>query len=442
MLWPRVGGWLGPGGPPGLQNRRRAAQRAAVGSTPIHPRLRFLTVVIMLPDSSLTTTTERLLPAVRRVMLVAECTEGTPALGYAARFRGTLNGASEAAFSHLDPIFESQGMGLFFRKEGDLDVILAVAGRQQPRPSNPWILGGLLGLTILSVLFAGIMYGYTGPPTLGNMLRAWPVGVPFAASLITILGSHELGHYFAARRHGTPVSLPYFLPFPGSPFGTLGAFIQLKQTPRDRNALLDIAMAGPLAGLLPAIPLLIYGLSHSNIGPLPTDPHLLGGLEGNSILYLALKWIVTGRLLPAPASYAGVPPLLYWIRYVFTGTPLPLGGTDVYLHPVAWAAWAGLLVTALNLIPAGQLDGGHVMYVVLGERARRLWPFLLGGLLLLGLVWQGWLLWAGLIFLFGRTYARPLDEITPLDPRRKAVAAFGLLLFFLLFIPLPLLSLT
>ena len=91
MLWPRVGGWLGPGGPPGLQNRRRAALRAAVGSTPIHPRLRFLPVVIMLPDSSLTTTTERLLPSVRGVMLVAECTEGTPALGYAARFRGALN---------------------------------------------------------------------------------------------------------------------------------------------------------------------------------------------------------------------------------------------------------------------------------------------------------------------------------------------------------------
>jgi membrane-associated protease RseP (regulator of RpoE activity) len=95
----------------------------------------------------------------------------------------------------------------------------------------------------------------------------------------------------------------------------------------------------------------------------------------------------------------------------------------------------------LNLIPAGQLDGGHIMYVVLGERARRLWPFLLGGLLLLGLVWPGWLLWAGLIFLFGRTYARPRDEITPLDPRRRLVAALGLVLFILLFIPVPLLSL-
>jgi Zn-dependent protease len=396
----------------------------------------------MIPDSSLTTTTERLLPAVRQVMAVAECMEGAAAMGYAARFRGALTVASEGAYTRLDPVFEQQGMSLFFRKEGDLDVILAVAGRLQPRPSNPWILGGLLGLTILSVLFAGILYGYEGPPRLGEMLRAWPVGVPFAASLITILGAHELGHYFAARWHRTPVSLPYFLPFPGSPFGTLGAFIQLKQSPRDRNALLDIAMAGPLAGLLPAIPLLIYGLSHSTIGPLPMDPHQLGGLEGNSIVYLGLKWIVTGQLLPAPASYAGVPPFLYWVRYLFTGTPLPLGGTDVYLHPVAWAGWAGLLVTALNLIPAGQLDGGHVMYVVLGERARRLWPFLLGGLLLLGLVWPGWLLWAGLIFVFGRTYARPLDEITPLDPRRKAVAILGLILFFLLFIPLPLLSLT
>jgi membrane-associated protease RseP (regulator of RpoE activity) len=331
-------------------------------------------------------------------------------------------------------------MGLVFRKEGDLDVILAIPGRRQPRPSNPWILGGLLVLTILSVIFAGILYGYEGPGTLGDILRSWPSGLPFAASLITILGAHELGHYFAARRHGSAVSLPYFLPFPGSPFGTLGAFIQLKEPPRNRNAMLDIALAGPLSGLAFAIPLLVYGLSLSKVTTLPTDPHLVGGLEGNSLLYLFLKWVVTGRLLPAPLSYDGVPPVLYWIRYLFTGTPVPLGGLDVFLHPVAWAAWAGLLVTALNLLPAGQLDGGHVLYVLLGERARRLWPFLLAGLAVLGLVWPGWLLWAGLIFLFGRTYARPMDEITPLDGRRRVLAGFGLLLMVLLFTPVPLLS--
>jgi membrane-associated protease RseP (regulator of RpoE activity) len=153
---------------------------------------------------------------------------------------------------------------------------------------------------------------------------------------------------------------------------------------------------------------------------------------------LLLKVIVKGQLLPHPFTYAGVAPLFYWIRYFFTGTPLPAGGLDVTLHPIAWAGWAGLLVTSLNLIPAGQLDGGHVMYVLLGKYTNRLLPFILGGLVLLGFVWNGWWLWAALIFLLGRYHAEPLDQITQLDPKRQALALLGVLVFILVFMPVPL----
>jgi membrane-associated protease RseP (regulator of RpoE activity) len=145
-------------------------------------------------------------------------------------------------------------------------------------------------------------------------------------------------------------------------------------------------------------------------------------------------------MLPEPTSYQGLPPLLYWIRYFFTGRPLPLGGLDVQLHPVAWAGWAGLLVTALNLIPAGTLDGGHILYVLLGKRMRAIFPYILGALVAMVFVWSGWWLWAALLFMLGRVYAEPLDQITPLDPRRKMLAIFALIIFVLVFTPVPLIQ--
>ena len=164
------------------------------------------------------------------------------------------------------------------------------------------------------------------------------------------------------------------------------------------------------------------------------------GFEGNSIFYLALKFAVFGELLPRPESFAGLSPMIYWLQYFFTGTPLPHGGVDVTLNQVAWAGWAGLLVTALNLIPAGQLDGGHLLYVLFGRNARKLLPVILGILVFLGFVWSGWWLWAFLIMFLGRVHAEPLDQITPLDQRRKVIAIIGLVLFILLFMPVPLMT--
>jgi membrane-associated protease RseP (regulator of RpoE activity) len=171
------------------------------------------------------------------------------------------------------------------------------------------------------------------------------------------------------------------------------------------------------------------------INPLPGQGFTL---EGNSILYLLAKYIIFGQLLPAPANYDGLSPAIYWIRYFFTGRPLPIGGLDVLIDPIAWAGWAGLLVTALNLIPAGQLDGGHIVHALLGRHARLLLPFVLVGLVLLAFVWPGWWLLAILVLLLGRVDAEPLDQITQLDPRRKIVAVAGFILFFLVFTPIPL----
>lgn len=386
---------------------------------------------------------ERLLAQVRQVMRVSDVTTGKD---FAVRYRGRLMIPADEAYDRLEPAFAREGTTLLFREEGGDHVVLGVSGRIQPRPSNPWTNLALFLLTLLSVLFAGALYAYDGPnieslsALVLAVLRSLPKGVPFAASLLAILGAHEFGHYLAARHHKTAVSLPYFLPFPGSTFGTMGAFIQLKAPPRNRRVLLDIGLAGPLAGLVVAIPILLVGLALSKVGPLPANPsQAVGqGVEGNSILYLAAKLLVTGRLLPAPASYQGMSPLVYWISYFFLGRPLPFGAQDVLLHPMAWAGWAGLLVTALNLIPAGQLDGGHVLFVLLGRRASRVLPFIIVALVALGLVWQGWWLWAALIFFMGRTHAQPLDGITPLDGRRKALAVFGLILFFLVFTPVPL----
>jgi membrane-associated protease RseP (regulator of RpoE activity) len=151
-----------------------------------------------------------------------------------------------------------------------------------------------------------------------------------------------------------------------------------------------------------------------------------------------MKFIVFGDWLPAPVNLGGMNPLIYWLRYFFTGQPVPYGGLDVLLHPVAWAGWAGLLITALNLIPAGQLDGGHIIYSLFGRKSRIILPFVLVALIILGTVWSGWWLWAFIIFLLGRAHAEPLDQITPLDSRRKALAVFGLVVFVLVFTPIPL----
>ena len=383
-------------------------------------------------------------PIVARFLNIDNVTWGEPKKGYIVRYRGhLLNDDSAAAYDELSGLLTSHNVTPLFRKEEGVHAVVLVPAVSRPRPSKTWVPILMFILTVFSVLFAGTIYAYNGPvtddfmETLGIILRNLSAGIPFAVSLLAILLAHEFGHYLIGRYHGTVVTLPYFIPFPLSYFGTMGAFIQLKETPKNKRILLDIGLAGPIAGLVVAIPILILGLYLSELNRLPYTVQP-GGLEGNSILYLFLKYIVYGEWLPKPVSYNGLSPLLYWARYIFTGFPLPRGGMDVTLHPVAWAGWAGLLVTALNLIPAGQLDGGHIIYTLMGRRAAKLLPFILASLVLLGMVWSGWWLWALIIFFLGRIYAEPLDQITPLDKNRKFLAVLGIIVFILVFIPVPL----
>jgi Zn-dependent protease len=378
---------------------------------------------------------------VSRFLRIDDTTWGQEKKGYLVRYRGQLyNQDSAQAYDQLAEALRSQNITPLFRLEGDRHVIILMNGVIRTKPTRVWPNILFFLLTVLCVMFVGAGYGSLSasmPASLNGWVDYMLGGLPFAAALLAILACHEFGHYLAARYHKTAVTLPFFIPLPVG-FGTLGAFIQLKEPPKNRRILLDIGIAGPLAGLIVALPILLYGLYHSPVNTLPVQLPLAQGFEGNSILYLFLKYIVKGQLLPHPVTFGGLSPILYWVRYFFTGTPLPAGGLDVSLNSIAWAGWIGLLVTALNLIPAGQLDGGHIMYVLLGKRASRLLPFRLIAMVGLSFVYSGWLLWVALVFLLGRYHAEPLDQITPLDPNRRLLAILGVVVFILVFMPVPL----
>lgn len=365
---------------------------------------------------------------------------------YLIRFTGQLTRPSEEAYHHLSSSLTSLQITPWFRLvENQVEVTLRnTISRKEP--PNQRINYLLFLITFASILFAGILTVYDGPQTL-NIGLIWAYSrlhlgeaFAFAISLLSILTAHEFGHYFAARYHKTKVTLPYFIPFPLSPFGTMGAFIQLLEPPRNKKVLLDIGLAGPLAGFIVTIPVLIIGLSLSVVDQIPVALPENFTFEGNSLFYLGMKYLIHGAWLPEPASFNGLSPVIYWVRYFFTGHPFPRGGLDVIIHPVAWAGWAGLLVTSLNLIPAGQFDGGHLIYSLYGKRLKWLRPLTLVILVTLGFLWSGWWLWAFMILLLGNRYAEPLDEITELDPTRKFIAWIGLVLFFLIFMPVPLVT--
>jgi membrane-associated protease RseP (regulator of RpoE activity) len=337
----------------------------------------------------------------------------------AARFVGRLRLDSEAAYDRLDAGFRTLRHTPIFREERGRHVILALKGRIEPQPRSWWPNLILFILTVVSVLLVGTELALPSldriPPdrvlsyVFSNLWR----GLPYALSILLILGGHELGHYFAARRHGLAVTLPYFIPLPFlSPFGTMGAFIQLRQPMRNRKVLLDVGAAGPLTGLVFAVPLLFIGLAHAQTGSLP--PNTFYSQEGDSLLYAFAKLITFGQILPS-------------------------NGVDVFIdsNQLAWAGWTGLLVSALNLIPIGQLDGGHIIYALFGERARVLYYPLI--IVMIGLVFvtQVWLLWVVLLFVFGRVYATPLDMITPLDKPRRWVGVLAMVVFLLIFVPAP-----
>ena len=402
-----------------------------------------------------TTVTDSIKNIIEQVFQIDDITIGGSKDSFLFRFRGRLlEEDSESTFLQLEGRLKSFKMTPLFRMEDGRHVILIVDNSKTPGESNPWINLLMFLFTIASVLLTGAIVNTNTILTNDiakniqiilakfTMLSLIMEGWPFAASMLGILLAHEFGHYLMGRHYGIPMTLPYFIPLPFSPFGTMGAVINMKEIPKNRRQLLDIGLAGPLAGLIVTIPVLYIGLKLSTLDTLPlANAGSATGtlsLEGNSVVYLFLKYLVFGKLLPVPLDFGQAGPVLYWVRYFFTSTPFPAGGTDVMLSSVAWAGWAGLLVTAFNLIPAGQLDGGHVLYVLVGkERMQKLYPVLLVILIGLGFVWFGWWFWAAILFLFGRFYAEPADQITPLDNKRKILAILGLVIFLLVFIPVP-----
>lgn len=378
---------------------------------------------------------------VSRVFRIEDVTSGDPARGFLVRYRGLLlDEDSASAYDRLADSLAPYKVTPLFRMEGERQVIYLAPARPDPRKDRISTNILLFVATVFSVMLAGAQPQGPLPADAWGQIAALAgailTGWPFALSLLGILLAHELGHYFMSRFHKTPATLPYFIPFPFSPLGTMGAAILMRGIPKNKRILFDIGVAGPLAGLVVAIPVLFLGLRLSELGVIEAAPNIF--IEGNSLLYLFAKYLTFGQLLPAPAEPQG---MLYWLRYFFTGQPLPVGGTDVFIHPVAFAGWAGILVTALNLIPAGTLDGGHVVYSLFGEKARRMFPFIVGLLVVMGIFWNGWWLWAALLFWLGRVNAEPLDQITRLDAGRRALAGLMIAIFILVFMPVPFVTL-
>lgn len=255
---------------------------------------------------------------------------------------------------------------------------------------------GLFVLTAFSTFLVGLGDGIGG--------ALW-----YSGGLMAILLAHELGHFFTARKYGISVTLPYFIPMPISPFGTMGAVIKMDRYIPNRRVLFDIGVAGPLAGFVFIIPALILGLSWSKV--VPIDPSREGAISlGESLLFkLFVKFSIgdVGK------------------------------GQDVLLHPLAFAGWVGLFVTALNLLPIGQLDGGHILYAIFHRRSRtvsRIVYWILLGICLF--FYLGWFLMIILLALI-RSHPPTLDDTVPLDSKRQFLGWIVLFLFLISFTPVP-----
>ncbi|MEJ2183179.1 MAG: site-2 protease family protein [Nitrospirota bacterium] len=263
----------------------------------------------------------------------------------------------------------------------------------------------LFFLTLLTTLAAGAVIG--GVNIFEN---PWGIvkGAPFSLTLMFILLSHEFSHYLASRKHHTEATLPYFIPAP-TLIGTFGAFIKMKSPIRSRKALVDIGASGPMVGFFFSVIASVAGLLLSRV--VTVEAGAKGALTvGDSLLFAALTKLTVGT----------VPE-----------------GHEIFLHPVAFAGWLGLFVTSLNLIPVGQLDGGHISFAFLGPLHRRVGMALVAVLVGLSFFWVGWAVWAGLMLVIGLGHPPVIYWEEPLDPRRKLAGWAALVIFVITFIPAP-----
>lgn len=322
----------------------------------------------------------------------------------AIAFYGHLGEDPDRAFRRIRARFEREGFTPMLRRARGYEVVVAIPGVIRPRPTNPLVNLLLFIATVGTTVWAGSFLA-APPRSAIEVLDPFRLlqGVPFAAALLLILGIHELGHFFMARYHGVDVTLPYFIPVPFG-LGTFGAFIQLRSPVENRRALFDVGLAGPVAGFLVAVPLMVLGLMWSDVVPRPERT------MGSSLL---VRWLAD--------------------------LVKPHGPDEALrLHPVAIAAYIGLWVTAMNLLPVGQLDGGHIAYSALGALFRYVAIASLIGMLVLGWqVWQGWFIWAAFVAFTGVDHPPPLNDLTPLDMKRYIAFGFSVLLFAVTFVPRP-----
>jgi len=322
---------------------------------------------------------------------------------------GDFRGRPEEGSENLAKELLSLGYYPIIRKRDDGHIEVIVMKSPPKRKSSPYVNIFLFALTLLTTLLVGTLQ--QDPSLWGRWTELFSklyLGVPFSFTLLLILGSHELGHYFLAKRHRVDATLPYFIPFPHPLVGTLGAFIKIRSPIPSQKALMDIGVAGPLTGAIVALPLTIIGLKLSSFVPTVSQPENLH--IGESILFK-------------------------FLTILFKGSPPK--GYDLLLHPMAFAGWLGFFVTALNLIPIGQLDGGHIAYSMLGKKHRIIARISILLLVLLGFKWLGWWTWAFLVFIIGIDHPAPLNEVSPLDRKRKALGIIALVLLVLTFIPVP-----
>jgi len=262
-------------------------------------------------------------------------------------------------------------------------------------------------LLLIITLITTTLAGTTGGDSLVEIIIS---GLPFSLTIMAILLSHEMGHYLAARRFRIKATLPYFIPFP-SIIGTMGAVIKIKSPIRSRRALLYIGAMGPLVGFALSIAAVIIGLHLSEIRPLPEmEPGAFVPIFGDSLLFAFLVKIILGTIPQ---------------------------GQDVFLSSYAWAGWIGFLVTSLNLMPMGQLDGSHILYALIGRNQLYFGWAAFAALIILALVWPGWIVWIVLVLLFLMIGHPPVNDPTPLTMGERIMGWSCVIIFILTFIPVP-----
>lgn len=275
-------------------------------------------------------------------------------------------------------------------------------------------------LTVLTTIMAGIQLSITDYNALFqlgifkyfiNNPSTIISGISYSFAILLILGFHEMGHYYHSKKYGVKATLPYFIPAPPIIFivGTFGAVIKIKSRINWRRALVEIGAAGPIASFLLSIPITIIGLKLSRI--VAITPSETSIAFGNSILFGFLSRLVIGGELPPNAG--------------------------IYMHPLAFAGWFGFFATALNLIPIGQLDGGHLFYALLGKNFKKFSRIVFFIILPMGILWPGWFIWAIMLTLLGLKHPRVYDEDKPLSPREKLLIGINIIIFILCFIPKP-----